>query len=176
MLDALREYSAHAVYDDIFNSLKNIYFNRWRMEDEDIINELSRVNRIIYRKVLANKKEIDKRKLDMQAKIEFLREISEEGCSIWGVGFYGERLLMGISGEDIKIQHIYDSSPGKWGKKVYGYLIENYEENSTDNIIVTSQQYFDEIKGQIGNRAKNVYNLEEQIWMIPSEGSIRKEK
>lgn len=147
--------------------LKNVYFEKWGMYERNVYNELNWINRIIYERLLSDNGANSFNHLVMQAKINFIEKISQSGCSIWGTGLLGSELLQKISQTDIKIQHVFDSSHDKWGKEIYGYFIENFDEIEVDNIIVTTPKYFDEIREQIGKRAKNIYNLEQEIWRIP---------
>lgn len=166
-IDSYKEYE---VYDSFFECLKDTYLCKWEMYKQNIWKKLSCVNRCYYNNLLCGDKKKEKQEIVMWAKVEFVREMSEKGCSIWGVGVMGSNLLKEIADTPIKIQHVFDSEPNKWGKMVEGYLIENFEDIQTDNIIVTTSRYYNEIKKQIGNRAKNVYDLEKQVWLIPEEG------
>lgn len=160
-------YSETKVLSSIIQSLKNKYFIKWGLDKIIINDELNFVNRVIYDNMMNNYCEISKKDISIQAKIEFVRMLSPKGCSIWGTGKLGCELLMKTSQTDIRIQHVFDSSKDKWGNIIYGYAIENFEEIQADNIIITTPQFFDEIKKQIENRAMNIYNLEEEIWKIP---------
>lgn len=156
------------VYSYIVNSLKNLYFEKWKMIDSySIDDQLSYVHRCVYKSILNDKTEINMDEIIMQAKLEFVRELSKTGCSIWGAGMLGSRLLEEISHTDIDIQHVYDSSEDKTGKKIYGYTIERYEQNEENNIIITTPKYYDVIKNTIKNYVDNIFNLELQIWNIP---------
>lgn len=169
VLFALRCYSNYVIYDDLIGSFRNKYLEKWNMNEQNITENLSSINRIFYKNVLDSKRKMDTQSMIMQAKVEFVRILSSKGCSVWGVGAFGEKLLKETSNIDIKIQHVFDSAQDMWGKRVHGYLIENFDEVCADNIIITSPQYYNEIKEQIGNRAKRVYNLEQQIYLIPDE-------
>lgn len=162
------DYINKPIYPFIIDSLRETYFEKWGMHSKNVINELSCINKVLYKTILNTNREIDIRELNKQAKIEFIRMMSQKGCSIWGTGIYGCELLGQISNTDIQIQHVFDSSKEKWGKKICGYMIENFEETKADNIIVTTPKYYDEIREQIGNRAENILNIEQQIIMIPS--------
>lgn len=157
------------IYHKIFESLKDTYLEAWEMRQKDISERLSYLNRVIYQNVLHGNMENDRKKVLMEAKIDFVREIAKKGCAIWGTGLRGVDLLEAISGTDIKIQHVYDSDSHKWGTTVAGYLIEEPEHIESDNIIITAPKYFDDIKNQINDGTKNIYNLEEQIWRIPCQ-------
>ncbi len=165
----LYSYLGYEIYDTLFDALRNIYLDRWDMKRADIVSQLNYINRIFYKNIFDNKKEKNVQKIFMQARIEFIRELSPDGCSIWGAGFLGSNLLKEISNTDIKIQHVYDSSPDKWGKTIYGYQVEKGGNMQSDHMIVSTPQYFDDIKKQMGSSVKHVYNLELQIWKIPCE-------
>lgn len=155
------------IYDTIFVALRDIYLNKWGMEGDEIVRELTFINRIYYRNIMNNNKELDRQSVYMQAKLEFVRVLSHRGCSIWGAGLMGNELLEQISNSNLEIQHVFDSAQDKWGKKIQGYIIENFEEVQAENIIVSASNFYNEIKGQIKKRAGNVYNLEQQIWLVP---------
>ena len=93
--------------------------------------------------------------------------MSCKGCSVWGIGEIGSALLKEISKTDINIQHVFDSAQDKWGKKIYGYVVENFNNVQADHIVITTPQFFDEIVERIGSNVSNIYNLEKQIWLIP---------
>lgn len=151
----------------LIDLLRDKYINEWEMYEHSIENDLSYVNRILLREIMSGNQNICKQDIIMMAKVEFVRSISEEECAIWGTGLLGEELLEKISSTDIKIKHVFDSAQDKWGKRLHGYLIENFTEAKVENIIVTTPQYYDAIRRQIENRAINIYNLEEKIWEIP---------
>ena len=100
------------------------------------------------------------------SKIEFVRRMSKIGCSIWGTGERGQLLMGDIAKTDIKIQHVFDSSSTKMGTSFYGYVVENFEEVEADNIIVTTSKYYDEIKEKLEGKVANIFNIDEQIWVI----------
>lgn len=79
----------------------------------------------------------------------------------------GSELLEEISAAGISIQHVFDSAQDKWGREIHGYVVENFNEVQADHIIITTPKFYDEIVQLIGDRADNIYNLEQQIWMIP---------
>lgn len=161
-------YLEEKIYGYIYNVLRDKYFKKWNLDNSQVKDRLSCVNKVLYSNVISNHKNTTKKEILMQAKIEFVHILSQKGCSIWGTGLLGSELLECISGTDIKLQHVFDSSENKWGKKIHGYVIEDFEETKADSIVITTPKYFNEIREQIGNRAKRVYNLEEQIWIIPS--------
>lgn len=162
----LNVYLDSPVYDALVDKLRDIYFDKWKISEHAIMEQLCCVNRVIYKNVLSNNKSINKQDIYMQAKVEFVKVLSHRGCSVWGTGEKGRALLKIISKTDIKIQHVFDSAADKWGKKIYGYLIENFDEVQADHIIITTPGFYDEIVKLIGKRANNVYNLENQIWLI----------
>lgn len=160
-------YLEEGIYAYIFETLRNKYFLKWQLDNCNITDGLNCVNRVIYYHVLENEKNVSRENIYIEAKLELVRSLSETGCSIWGTGVRGSDLLNRLSKTDVKIQHVFDSSKDKWGKEMYGYHIENFYETKADNIIITTPQYCDEIRKQIGRRAEHVYNVEQQIWIIP---------
>ena len=152
--------------------LRQEYWEKWGMADQDILEGLSPINKILYKKMLSNDREIHWEKIYMQARVEFVHEVSIRGCSVWGTGLMGMELLEQLSQTDIKIDHVFDSASDKWGKKIYKYDIEKFDVIGVENIIVTTSKYYEEIREQIGDRAKNIYNLEQQIWRIPSQMGV----
>lgn len=165
----LNSYLDYDVYDDLFELLKGTYLDRWGMYRDDIWKKLSCINKSYFQNVLLDNKDRDRQKIIMQAKVEFVKEMSEEGCSIWGAGVMGSALLREIARASIKIRHVFDSDPDKWGKEIEGYLVEKFEENREKNIIVTATKFYEEIKRQIGDKVENVVDLDKQIWVIPGE-------
>ncbi len=159
------------IYPEIFKSIRDVYLEAWGMRQGDISSRLYDINRVIYRNVLKGNIENNRKKMLMEAKIEFVRETAKRGCAIWGMGLMGTKLLEAIVGMDIKIEHVYDSDRNKWGTTVAGFLIEKPVHIETNNIIVTARKYFDDIKAQINDNSKNIYNLEEQIWLMPCKES-----
>lgn len=155
------------IYDSIFDVFRNVYLDKWGMGRDEIVRELSYINRIYYRNIMNNNRELDRQNVYIQAKLEFVRVLSHKGCSIWGAGLLGNELLEQVSGANIEIQHVFDSAQDKWGKKIHGYIIENFEEVQADNIIITTPNFYNEIAKQIKRSAENIYNLEQQIWLVP---------
>jgi glycosyltransferase EpsH len=155
------------VYDLLFDSLRNNYLEKWNMMEEKIEQGLTCVNKVLYQNVLANKRNIDRQNLLLHAKVELVRRLSVKGCSLWGMGIMGKKLLEELSKTGIKIQHVFDSAQAQWGKVLYGYVVENFNEVQADHIIITTPQFYDEISKQIENRVQNIYNPEQQIWLIP---------
>lgn len=152
-------------YKNFFNDLRYIYFEKWGMKDKNIQKELSYFNWEIYQKVCEGDYRLDRDTLGMLAKKNFVQDIAEKGkCAIWGCGFRGCELLKSLDMDSIRIQHIYDSDPHKWGMYLYGRIVEKYEMDWSDSIIVTSTQYYGEIRGQIGNNAAQIYDLEKDIY------------
>lgn len=172
VLSNLVYYRDFPVYDALLDSIRDVYFPRWGMKGETFVKELSAVNKIHYRNMFNTADVKDGRDLYMQARVELVRELSKKGCSIWGAGAVGRKLLEELSKANISIQHVFDSAPEQWGKTICGYVVENFEVVSADYIIITTPKYYDEIAGQIGNRAEHVYNLEQDIWMIPCENVV----
>lgn len=167
LLDNFRYYLDLPVYHSLFNSLRNVYFAKWGMLEENIIEDLSYMNRIFYQNILEGNENIDRLDWYMQSKVEFVRRLSEKGCSVWGTGVMGRNLLEELAKTDIKIQHVFDSAQDSWGKLIYGYVVENFNDIQADNIIITTPKFYDEIAGMIKNRVENIYNLEQEIWLIP---------
>lgn len=157
------------IYDTLFSMLRDIYLDKWGMYEQKIMGQLSYLNRALYKSVLDNVKDMDRQSLIMQAKVEFVRVLSRRGCSIWGVGRLGKSLLEQISNANIKIQHVIDSAQDKWGKTVQGYIVENPVGITTDHIIVTTPPFYDEIEKIAKRCTENIYNLERQIYLIPSK-------
>ena len=162
-------YLDYEVYESLFSDLRNTYMDMWEMNRQGIRSQLNCINSILYDKVLNNNMKGDKKRLFMDARVECVRRLSTEGCSIWGAGLLGKNLLEEIFKTDIKIQHVYDSSQNNWGKIICGHIVEKLGDNYEDNIIVSTSKYFNEIREQIGSKAKKLYDLEKQIWMIPCE-------
>lgn len=167
VIDNLNVYQGSYGYNALLEMLQDVYLSKWGMQPPKIEDELSCINRIFYKNILSNNRKINLPDIYMQAKVECIRELSHKGCSIWGVGTMGSVLLEKIAETDINIQHVFDSAPDKWGRKMHGYVVENFNEIQADHIIVTTSKYYDEIVKLIGNRATNIYNLDEQIWLIP---------
>ena len=157
------------VYGLLLNSLQKIYFPKWGMTGTAFIKNLNAVNRIHFRNMINDGEVGNGQNLYMQAKVEFVRELSQKGCSIWGVGTMGRELLGELLRAGVRIQHVFDSACAQWGKTVCGYVVENFEETQADHIIITTPKYYDEIAGQIGDRVKHIHNPEQEIWQIPCE-------
>lgn len=154
----------------IIDELNRKYLEKWEMLNEAELDKvLSFVNKEIYKRILKKDIHGNKEELVLSARIEFVRKFSQEGCSIWGTGVVGSEILAKVSQTDLSVLHVYDSSKDKIGKKIFGYLVEEFDECEAqdDNIIITAAKYYEEIREQIGNRAKRIFNLEEQIWNIP---------
>lgn len=160
-------YLGSSVYNSLFDMLTSVYLEKWEMLKDGIERKLSGINRILYRVILDNNRNVNFQDIYMQAKIEFVKELSSKGCSIWGAGEMGRKLLEEIAKKGIVIQHVFDSAEDKWGEKIHGYVIENYNEVQADYIVVSTPQFYSEIVKTISGQAENIYNLEEQIWLIP---------
>lgn len=151
---------------NVLREFRNRYLVKWEMNDPSYMRDkLSWVSWCIYQQIQCG--EILSDDIIEQAKLAFVKEMSQKGCSIWGVGENGSRLLENISRKNIKIRHVYDSSDEKEGKVLYGYVIEKFGQYEEDNIIVTSPKFFDEIFEQINDKVQNIYNLDQLIWNIP---------
>lgn len=160
-------YSGNLVCERLIDDLQKIYLKKWRMEKkEDIEHKLSCINRIVYKKILANDRNLEWQDIYRLAKLELVRNLAKNGCSIWGTGQQGEELFKEIEGTDIRFNHVIDSDASKWGTEFHGYRIENFDEIKADNILVTTPIYYEEIKEQIGERAREIYNLCLDIWKI----------
>ncbi|MBD5489838.1 MAG: glycosyltransferase family 2 protein [Lachnospiraceae bacterium] len=159
-------------YDVLFDSLRNVYFEKWGMLGHEIPGKLSCINRAYYKNILDNNKNISLQDIYMQARVEFMRELSYKGCSVWGTGQMGKALLEEISKTDINIQHVFDSAQDKWGRQVCGFVVENFSEVHAEHIVITTPKFYDEIVKSIEERADHIYNLEQQIWLIPEEENV----
>ena len=160
-------YLGEPVYDLLFDSLRNVYLEKWGMMGHEILGELSCINRAYYKNILSNNRNSNLKDIYMQARVEFVRLLSYKGCSVWGTGEMGSTLLEKTSEAGIGIQHVFDSAQDKWGREIHGYVVENFNEVQADHIIITTFKFYDEIVKVIGDQADNIYNLEEQIWLIP---------
>jgi len=167
IFDNVCVYLKNPVYDVLVDDLQSKYFAKWQMANGEVEDKLSCFNCVIYRKLLANDRCLNHRDLIRLSKIEFVRRMSKIGCSIWGTGEQGQLLMDDIVKTDIKVQHVFDSSPTKWGTSFYGYVVENFEEVETDNILVTTSKYYAEIKKQLEGKAANVFDIDDEIRLIP---------
>lgn len=170
MLNNIRYYLELSVYHSIFTLLRDVYFSKWGMSKGEVLKELNYVNRVFYRNILEGQEIIDIQDWYMQAKVEFVRELSSKGCSIWGTGALGRELLEEVAKAGIKIQHVFDSAQDLRGKSIHGYVVDNFNDIQVDHMIITTPKFYDEIAGMIKNRVKNIYNLEQEIWRIPHGG------
>lgn len=170
ILNNFRDYLDLPVYHVLFNSLRNVYFVKWGMAKGEALKELNYMNRVFYQNILAGNETIDRQDWYMQAKVEFVRELSKKGCSIWGAGAMGRELLKELAKAGIKMQHVFDSAQDLRGKSIHGYVVENFNDIQVDHMIITTPKFYDEIAGMIKNRVKNIYNLEQEIWRIPHGG------
>lgn len=167
MLDNFRYYMDLPVYHPLFNSLRNVYFVKWGMAEGKVSNDLSYMNRIYYQNILEGNENIDREDWYMQAEVECVRELSSKGCSIWGTGAMGRKLLEELAKTNIKIQHVFDSAQELRGKSIYGYTVESFNDVQVGNIIITTPKFYDEITEMIKDQVENIYNLEQEIWMVP---------
>lgn len=168
----LGEYRGYSVYDMLFDELRDRYFHKWGMYESNIVQGLSYVNRILYKKVLNNDKEIDRQSWCMQAKVALVSNLAEQGCSVWGVGNMGNVLLEETARAGIRLEHVFDSNPDKRGSEIHGYVVESYHGIKLGHVAVTTSRFYDEIAGMIGNKADKIHNIDEQIWLIPEEMDI----
>lgn len=156
----------NALYENLYYDLCNIYLEKWGMYNRDIQKELSYFNREIYTALQSEVSLVDGNLIRMRAKEKFICDMAgKRKCSIWGCGNLGCQILNKLDSFNIDIQHIYDSDPRKWGFEIAGRFVEEFKEEWVDCIIVTSPQYYDEIKNVIGNRAGSVYDLEKEIFL-----------
>lgn len=163
----LNIYMESKTYNVIFEMVRSVYLDAWKISGKDISEKLSHIGTIIYKSILNGRPVSNRQKLLMEARIDCIRKLAVHDCSIWGAGLLGADLLHEISGLDINIQHVYDSDQNKWGMRIGKYVIEEPEDINSDHIIVTTPKYYESIKTQIGDETKRIYNLESQIWMIP---------
>lgn len=155
-----------ALYEDLYYDLYNIYLERWGMNNREIPKELSYFNREVYASLQSGELLPDELLIKMRAKEKFICDMaSKKRCSIWGCGNLGCQILKKLNFVNIDIQHIFDSDSHKWGFEIAGKFVEEFKEEWVDCVIVTSPQYYDEIKKQIGDRAGCVYNLEREIYI-----------
>lgn len=155
------------LFEKYIKSLRDIFINRWGMNNVDVQKDLSYFNQMVYEKIYEMNCRWNGDILKLWAKKQFVINVARKGnCSIWGCGYEGKRLLEEIENLDIGINHIYDSDSDKWGKSIAGRVVEKYEGNRKENIIVTSPMFFEEIRKQIGNRIYNIYNLEKEIFIF----------
>lgn len=154
------------LYEQLFSDLRNIYFNKWEMQRHDVFEKLSYFHREIYKRIRNNDLDLSEETLRLQAKKNFVRDMAKKGgCSIWGCGYLFHEFLGDMNLADLGIQHLFDSDPKKWGIHIAGKVIEKFDGEWSDCIIVTSPQYYEEIKMCIGGRAGDVVDLEKEIWM-----------
>lgn len=162
----IHDYAGSATYSEFLSVLKDVYLKKWGMDSLDIIEQLSYFNREIYKQVCSGCLLLDKYLLCKQAKVNFVKDkANEKGCSVWGCGHKGIELLEELGINFAGIQHLYDSDCNKWGRRLYGYIVEEFDTDWVENVIVTTMEHFDEIKQQIGNKAHNIYNLEKEIYL-----------
>ena len=159
-------FSQNLVYSRLFNDLHDTYFAKWGMFDSNVSSKLSYFNQEVYTKVYNHDAEMIGSEMIMQAKVHFVADMQKKGtCGIWGCGYQGQKLLERLRISDVDVQHIFDSDKKKWNTSVAGYAVEQFTNEKIDSIIVTSPQYYDEIKKQIGSKVGKVYNLEKAIFI-----------
>ncbi|MCM1233267.1 MAG: glycosyltransferase [Ruminococcus flavefaciens] len=152
------------VFEKLYYKLRNIYFDKWKMWNIDVNMELSYLDREIYRKVQKGDLMLNVDDMVLAAKEQMVRDLSEKSrCSVWGCGYEGQRLLKKIENTDIEIEHVFDNNSSYWGKYIAGKLVERFDMDWVETIIVPSSKHYNEIKMQIGNRAGKVYDLEKEI-------------
>lgn len=157
---------ASSIYNRIFDDLYEIYFEKWNMLSDEVLEKLSYFNQEVYKKVHIHNMLMDYSEMIMCAKMRFIANMQKKGtCGIWGCGYQGQTILEKLSKTDIHIQHIFDSDKNKWGMKIFGYVVDQYMGNEIESIIVTSPKYYKEIKNQIEGSVKKIYNLEEAIFI-----------
>lgn len=151
----------------IVDELINKYLAKWGMDEFYIIEKyLNMVNQIIYKQILTNGIMLERHEVNRLARIEFAKQIASQGGSLWGTGQQGKMLMRDLTNANVKFLHVFDSAKDKWGMDYFGYQIENFDEVISDDILVTSSVYYEEIKSQIGNRASRIYNVWRDIWKI----------
>lgn len=154
------------LYENLFKELRDTYLIRWGMQDHTIQKKLSYFNQEVYLKLCAGDMSLNKDIMTKRAIERFICNIAEMGgCSIWGCGYLFHEYLENVNLANIGIQHLFDSDPNKWGKTIAGIIVEKFDIEWVECIIVTSPQYFDEIREQIGDRAGRVIDLEKEIFM-----------
>lgn len=159
------DYCGYANRISFMETLRVKYFKKWGMDDRNLVSQLSYLNREIYYKICVSDFEFDKALIYLLAQVNFVKDMAKgSGCSIWGCGEKGKKLLDAIGMDYKGIYHLYDSDSNKWGTKILDLLIEGFDMDQTGDVIVTSTRYYDDIKRQIGNRASNVYDLEKEIY------------
>ena len=169
VFENIRCYINYPTYDELSDLLKSVYMQKWKMHEHNVMRELSYINRIFYKNMMNKNMIIDNQNVNMQAKVEFVRTLAHSNCSIWGVGAQGRQLLKNIFDAGIELQHVFDSSKKKWGEKVQGYTIENFDKVKADHIIVTTHEFYDEIAKSVARRVEHIYDLELQIYLIPCQ-------
>lgn len=161
-------YIGRPVCSQMVDELRNKYLKKWKMDYEhSIVDKLCYVNRCVYEGICHDDLIFDTEQIIMRARLGMVNYLSKQGCSIWGVGEKGRRLLEASVQSGISIRHLYDSDKNKIGKKLYSYSIEKYGHGDEQNIIITAPDYFEEIKALINENTTNAYNLEKEIWDIP---------
>lgn len=149
----------------VFNELRDIYLEKWDMLQSELPKRLSYFNQEVYDKVLHGDRTMDSSEMVMRAKVHFVSDMTGRGeCAIWGCGCQGQILLERLNNAGVKVQRIFDSDSNKWGRDMFGQVVEQYQENDVDCIIVTSSKYYEEIKEQSGNCAGQVYDLDNEIF------------
>lgn len=156
----------YGVYEKLYYRLRDIYFEKWGMWNIDIQKKLSYFYREVYMKIQDGDLDMRKDDLVAQAKRKYVQDmLMKKDCSIWGCGEEGKKLLKLLGNGAEKIKHLFDNNPDKWGEVIAEKIIEKYNGNWTDSIIVTTPKYYEQIKMQIGDKADNVYNLEKEIYL-----------
>lgn len=153
-------------YERLFNNLREVYFDRWGMHESNIQKGLSYFNQEICKRLYVCDQTMDYSVIIKQAKRKYICDMAAKGsCSVWGCGNNGRIILENDEHCISVIQHLYDSDKNKWGTYISGKVIEKFGGEWSDCIIVTSPQYYEEIKMCIGDRAGMVVDLEKEIWM-----------
>lgn len=156
----------YGIYEKIFNRMRDIYFEKWGMWKPGVLKELSYFNREVYTKIQDRDLDMCREELIMHAKRKYICDMATKGsCSVWGCGNNGRIILEKDEHCVSEVQHLYDSDKNKWGTYISGKVIEKFDGKWSDCIIVTSPQYYEEIKMYIGDRAGMVVDLEKEIWM-----------
>lgn len=152
------------IYDKLFSELQNTYIEKWGMKEANIIGKLSYFNQEILKKMHVGEMSLNTDEMRMKAKVHCIKDLAEkEKCSIYGCGYHGQKLLEQLMLKGIQICHIYDSDQKKWGEYFFGKKVEKFTEDQSEIIVVPNEKYYQEIKRQIGKRAKKVCNLTDEI-------------
>lgn len=159
---------ATTAFKEIYNNMRNNYFDKWGMWNIDIKKELSYFHQEIYKKIQSDESDFQEEDLILRAKENFILDILKRGsCALWGAGLLGEQLLERLHEDNVEIPYVFDSNSEKWGTYVAGKRVEKFCWEKIEHMLVTTPKYYEEIKAQIGNEVHNIYNLQKEIYMHP---------